>query len=48
VHRFLQEYCPYWLEAMSLVGKIPEAMTMMMKLESLIDEKKASTLQFLV
>jgi hypothetical protein len=37
VHRFLREYCIYWLEAMSLVGKIPEAITMMMKLESLVD-----------
>jgi NACHT domain/Heterokaryon incompatibility protein (HET) len=37
VHRFLQEYFPYWLEAMSLVGKIPEAMIMMMNLRSLID-----------
>jgi hypothetical protein len=37
VHRFLQECCLYWLEAMSLVGKLPEAMMMMMRLESLID-----------
>jgi hypothetical protein len=37
VHHFLRKYCPYWLEAMSLVGKIPEAMTMLIKLESLID-----------
>lgn len=29
VHRFFKEYCPYWLEAMSLVGKMPEAMIMM-------------------
>ena len=37
VHHFLRKYYPYWLEAMSLVGKIPEAMAMMTKLESLID-----------
>jgi NACHT domain len=42
VHRFVQEYCPYWLEAMSLVGKIPEAMAIMMKLESLIDVSTVS------
>ena len=40
VHRFLQEYYPYWLEAMSLVGEIAEAITMMMKLERLIDESR--------
>lgn len=37
VHYFLQEYCLHWLEAMSLVGKIPEGITMIMKLEKLID-----------
>ena len=40
MHSFLQEYYPYWLEAMSLVGEIPEAITMMMKLERLIDESR--------
>jgi hypothetical protein len=42
VHRFLQKYFPYWLEAMSLVGKIPEAMTMIMKLESVINVSRFS------
>jgi hypothetical protein len=37
VHRFLQEYYLYWMEAMGLTGKVAEAITMMMKLESLID-----------
>lgn len=37
VHRFLQEYCLFWLEAISLIGKLPEGMIMMMQLESLID-----------
>ena len=37
VHRFLREYFPYWLEVMSLIGKIPEALTMMMRLESMIN-----------
>ena len=36
VHNFLQQYCPYWLEVMSLCGKIPEAITVMNKLERLI------------
>jgi hypothetical protein len=36
VHRFLREYCPYWLEVMSIIGKIPEAITMMMRLESMV------------
>ena len=42
VYRFLRKSCLYWLEAMSLVGKIPEAITMMMKLESLIDVSRVS------
>ena len=37
VHRFLREYFPYWLEATSLIGRIPEAITKMTKLERLID-----------
>jgi hypothetical protein len=37
VHNFLQRYGPYWLEVMSLIRKIPEAMTMMIKLDSLIE-----------
>ena len=36
VHTFLRKYCPYWLEVMSLINKIPEAMTTMIKLENLI------------
>ena len=37
VHRFLRASCAYWLEAMSLIGRVSEAIIIMMKLESLID-----------
>lgn len=37
VHSLLRQHCVYWLEAMGLISKIPEAVTMMIKLESLID-----------
>lgn len=37
VHNFLRGYCAFWLEAMSLLRRIPEATAMMIKLESLID-----------
>lgn len=37
VHHFLQRYCLFWLEVTSLVSKIPEAIAMMNKLESMID-----------
>lgn len=42
VYRFLREYCLYWLEAMSLMGKTPVAMAIMTKLESLIDVSSIS------
>ena len=42
VHRFLREYCPYWLEAMSLIGRVIEAINMMIKLESLIDVSRVT------
>jgi hypothetical protein len=37
VHNFLRQCCHYWMEVMSLIGKIPEAATIMIQLESLID-----------
>jgi len=37
VHNFLRQCCPYWIEAMSLTRKIPEATTMIIQLESLTD-----------
>jgi Heterokaryon incompatibility protein (HET) len=37
VHIFLQQHCPHWLEAMSLIKRIPEAIMMMRMLESLIE-----------
>ena len=37
VHQFIQNYCLYWLEVMSLIGEIPKATTMMIKLENLVD-----------
>lgn len=37
VHNFLQQCCPYWLEVMGLISKIPEATTMMIQLERLIE-----------
>jgi hypothetical protein len=37
VHNFLQQCCPYWLEVMGLTRKIPEATTMMIQLERLIE-----------
>jgi hypothetical protein len=42
VHQFLREYCLYWLEVMSFIGKIPESMAMMMNLESLINVSTVS------
>lgn len=36
VHSFLRRYCLYWLEVMSLISKIPEAITVMRKLKDLI------------
>jgi hypothetical protein len=40
VHFFLQKYCMYWLEVMSLVGEIPQAMAILTNLESKIDVSK--------
>jgi NACHT domain len=37
VNNFLRQCCHYWMEVMSLIGKIPEATTIMIQLESLID-----------
>ena len=37
VHDFLRQSSLYWLEVTSLIGKIPEAVTMMRKLESSIE-----------
>ncbi len=37
VHKVLRQCCPYRIEVMSLTGKIPEAIIMMIQLESLID-----------
>jgi hypothetical protein len=37
VHGFLRQYCPYWLEIMGLTRKIPEATTMIIQLERLIE-----------
>jgi hypothetical protein len=36
VYTFLQQYCPFWVEVMSLIRKLPEAMGAMRKLEGLI------------
>lgn len=37
VHKFLRRHCTHWLEVISLISKIPEAIAMMIKLESLIE-----------
>jgi hypothetical protein len=37
VHNFLRKCCPYWLEVMGLIRKIPEATTMMIQMKSLIE-----------
>lgn len=37
VHNFLRGYCLYWLEVMGLIRKIPEATTLMIHLERLIE-----------
>ena len=37
VYDFLLQYLPYWLEVVSLIGKIPEAMGTMRKLENLVE-----------
>jgi hypothetical protein len=37
VHKFLLQCCPYWLEVMGLISKIPEATSMMIQLERLIE-----------
>jgi hypothetical protein len=36
VYTFLQQYCPFWVEVMSLIRKIPEAMGIMRKLKGFI------------
>jgi hypothetical protein len=36
VYTFLQQYWPYWLEVMSLIHKLPEAMSAMRKFEGLL------------
>ncbi|KIW99831.1 uncharacterized protein Z518_10759 [Rhinocladiella mackenziei CBS 650.93] len=49
VYSFLLQYSPYWWEVISLIGKIPEAMGMMRKLENLVKlythKSSASALQ---
>ena len=40
VHNFLRQYCPYWLEVMGLIRKVPEAITMVIQSERLIDASK--------
>lgn len=42
VHRFLEVYCAYWLEAMSLIGRVMEAITVIRQLSSLIDVSRAA------
>lgn len=37
IHHFLRASCAYWLEAMSLMGRVTEAISMMIKLQGLID-----------
>ena len=37
VHLFLLEYTSYWLESLSLIGQLPEAMAIMRKLEILLE-----------
>jgi NACHT domain len=37
INDFLRECCLYWLEAMSLIGKIPKAIAMMIELESFLN-----------
>jgi hypothetical protein len=37
VHNFLRQYCPYWLEVMGFIRKIPEATTMIIQMKSLIE-----------
>jgi hypothetical protein len=37
VHQFLLKYAPSWLEVICLIGKLPEAMGIMRKLENLLD-----------
>ena len=36
VYTFLQQYCPFWVEVMSLIRKLPEAVGVMRKLEGFI------------
>ena len=37
VHHFLRQSCPYWLEVMGLLRKIPEAITIIIQLKGLIE-----------
>lgn len=37
VHRFLSKYVSCWMEVVSLIGKLPEAMGIMRKLERLVE-----------
>lgn len=36
VHEFLKKHLLHWIEAMSLVGKVPEAVSMMQELQSML------------
>lgn len=37
IHHFLRQNCPYWLEFMGLIRKIPEAISMIIHLKSLVE-----------
>jgi hypothetical protein len=43
VHSFFQKHLLYWLEAMSLLQKIPEAISAMQKLQPTLDVSQRST-----
>jgi hypothetical protein len=43
VHSFLQTHLLHWLEAMSLLQKIPEAITALQKLEAAVKASRALT-----
>jgi hypothetical protein len=46
VHNFLQKHLLHWLEAMSLMQKVPEAVAMMQKLHSILDVSVISTMRW--
>ncbi|KAK5246711.1 hypothetical protein LTR20_007355 [Exophiala xenobiotica] len=48
IHQFLKDYTPYWLEVLSLIRKVPEAIRIIRKLEGLAQGARSAQLRSLV